>query len=299
MSTSPQWDHWRSFLAVAEDGSLSAAARRLGLTQPTVGRHIDLMEAALGATLFLRAPAGLTPTELGLSLLPEARTMAAAAAALERTASAPARAESGTVRIAASEVVGAEILPAILRPLLARHPRLEIELALSNRNDDLLRREADLAVRMVRPTQTGLIARKLGDVPIGLFAQRAYLDRQGRPRTPADLAGHVLIGPDRDDRTLAALARSIPALSRRMIRFRCDREAAQLNALRSGVGIGICQDGIARAHPELEPVLHGRIEFRLEAWLVMHQDLRTSARVRLVFDHLAAALPPAFRAGAR
>lgn len=295
MSTTPQWDHWRSFLAVAEDGSLSAAARRLGLTQPTVARHIDLMEAALGVTLFLRTPAGLTPTETGAALLPEARVMAASAAALERTASAPASAASGIVRIAASEVVGTEILPAILGPLLARHAGLEVELALSNRNDDLLRREADLAVRMVRPTQAGLIARKLADVEIGLFAHRAYLDRHGRPRQADDLAGHVLIGPDRDERVLAAMAGPVPALARRMIRFRCDREAAQLNALRAGVGIGVCQLALARACPDLEPVLAGVVGFRLEAWLAMHQDLRGSARVRLIFDHLAGALTGFYR----
>lgn len=292
MSTPPiQWDHWRSFIAVAEEGSLSAAARALGLTQPTVGRHIDLLEAALGATLFLRAPQGMMPTDLGRELLPEARAMAAAAAALARTASAPRGATRGVVRLAASEVVGAEILPALLAPLLAAHPGLVVELVLSNRNEDLLRREADLAVRMARPRQEGLVARRLAELRIGLYAHERYLAARGLPRTRAELAGHILIGPDRDAATLAAMAAA--GFAREMLRFRCDREAAQLNALRAGLGIGAAQAGIARACPALRPVLAKEFSARLDCWLAMHEDLRGSARVRLVFDHLAATLPAA------
>ena len=292
MSTVPiQWDHWRSFIAVAEEGSLSGAARALRLTQPTLGRHIDLLEQAVGAALFLRAPQGMALTDLGRDLLPEARAMAAAAAALERTASAPLDAARGVVRLTASEVVGAEVLPGVLAPLLSAHPGLEVELVLSNRNEDLLRREADLAVRMLRPVQTGLVARKVAEVRIGLYAHARYLAAQGVPQTPADLAGHILIGPDRDAGTLAAMAAA--GLDRRMLRLRCDREAAQLNALRAGLGIGAAQAGVARACPDLRPVLAGHFAFRLECWLAMHEDLRASARVRLVFDHLAAHLPAA------
>ncbi len=289
-----QWDHWRSFLAVADEGSLSAAARRLRLTQPTVGRHIDLLEAALGTALFLRAPHGLSLTETGIAMLPEARAMAAAAQALERTASAPQQATAGVVRLAASEVVGVQILPRVLAELLERHPALEIELALSNRNDDLLRHEADLAIRMTRPMQGGLIAHRVALAGIGLYAHRDYLDRRGTPQSLAELSGHVLIGPDRDSEAIAALAQAVPGLSQRMIRFRCDREAAQLNALRASMGIGGCQHGIARRDPALRPVLAGVLNVTLEVWLAMHEDLRASARVRLVHDHLAASLPAEF-----
>jgi len=292
MSNIPiQWDHWRSFIAVAEEGSLSAAARALRLTQPTVGRHIDLLEEAVGAGLFLRAPQGMALTDLGRELLPEARAMAGAAAALERAASAPLDAGRGVVRLTASEVVGAEVLPGILAPLLAAHPGLKVELALSNRNENLLRREADLAVRMVRPTQTGLVARRIAGVRIGLYAHARYLAAHGTPQTPAELAFHVLIGPDRDAATLAAMAAA--GLDRRMLRFRCDREAAQLNAVRAGLGIGAAQAGIARACPDLRPVLSAHFDFQLDCWLAMHEDLRASARVRLVFDHLAVHLPGA------
>ena len=272
MSTATiQWDHWRSFIAVAELGSLSAAARGLGLAQPTVSRHIDLLEQAVGAALFLRSPQGLAMSDLGRQLLPEARAMAASAAALERTASAPRDAACGVVRVTASEAVGAEILPGVLAPLLAEHPGLEVELVLSNRNEDLLHRAADLAVRMVRPTQAGLIARRVADLRIGLFAHAAYLAARGTPRTVPELAGHVLIGPDRD--------------------------SAQLNAIRAGMGIGAMQAGLAHAAPELRPVLPGSIAFELECWLAMHEDLRSTARMRMVLDHLAAHLPEALRVG--
>lgn len=286
-----QWDHWRSFIAVAEEGSLSGAARALRLTQPTVGRHIDLLEQSVGAALFLRAPQGMALTDLGRDLMPEARSMAAAASALERTASAPLDAGRGVVRLTASEVVGAEVLPGVLAPLLAAHPGLEVELVLSNRSEDLLRREADLAVRMVRPVQTGLVARKVAEVRIGLYAHVRYLAAHGVPQTPADLSGHILIGPDRDAATLAAMAAA--GLDRRMLLLRCDREAAQMNALRAGLGIGAAQSGVARACPDLRPVLADSFAFHLECWLAMHEDLRGSARVRLVFDHLAAYLPAA------
>ena len=292
MGTAPiQWDHWRSFIAVAEGGSLSAAARALGLTQPTVSRHVDLLEASLGATLFLRAPQGMALSDLGRQMLPEARAMAASAAALERAASAPLDAARGVVRLGASEVVGAEVLPAVLAPLLADHAGLAVELALSNRNDDLLRREADLALRMVRPTQAGLVARKLAEVRIGLHAHASYLERHGTPETPGALAEHILIGPDSDAAALEGFARA--GIPRRLIRLRCDREAAQLNAIRAGLGIGAMQAGIARRDPDLRPVLAGDVAFTLECWLVLHADLRHSARVRLLADHLAEHLPRA------
>ncbi|MCC5968994.1 MAG: LysR family transcriptional regulator [Pararhodobacter sp.] len=295
MSIAPiQWDHWRSFIAVAEQGSLSAAARVLGLRQPTVSRHIDLLEQSTGTTLFLRSPQGLSLSDIGQQMLPEARAMAASAAALERAASAPVDAARGIVRLSASEVVGAEILPSVLGNLLAIHPALEVELVLSNRNDDLLHREADLAVRMTRPAQTGLVARKIADVRIGLFAHTRYLAARGTPRSVAELAGHVLIGPDRDSVALAALAEA--GIARRMVQFRCDRESAQINAIRAGMGIGALQAGIARAAPDLRPVLADRLSFGLECWLVMHADLRNNARVRLVTEYLSAHLPRALKA---
>ncbi len=297
MNSRIDWALWRSFLAVAESGSLSAAARALGLTQPTLSRQIDALEAAVGQRLFLRTRQGLILTEAGAALLPEARAMRLTADSLARRAAAAPGGEVGTVRIAASHVVGAEILPLALAPLLAAHPGLAVELALSNDSADLLRREADLAIRMLRPAQGSLVARRLGEARIGLFAHRAYLDRAGRPATLADLRAHLLIGPDGDAAALAGLEAFGGAIGRSDLRLRTDSEAALIASVRAGLGIGAMQAGIAARDPLLEPVLPGVVTWSLEAWLVLHEDLRRLPLVRRVADHLATVLPAVLRGG--
>ncbi|MGA2816050.1 MAG: LysR family transcriptional regulator [Xanthobacteraceae bacterium] len=286
----PNWDELRTFVEVARDGSLSGAARRLGLTQPTVGRHIDALEAALGSTLFTRSPRGLTPTPAALALGSHAEAMAAAAAALGRAASGEAAADRGAVRVTASDVVGCEVLPPILATFHAEHPSIAIELALTNRNEDLARRDADIAVRMVRPTQSGLVARRIGSSRIKLYAHRDYLARFGEPRSLADLASHCVIGFDRDSRTFRGAGDFAQRLTREDFGFRCDNDLAQLAALRAGAGIGGCQENIARRTPELVAVLPNAIQYGLEVWLVMHEGLKATRRVRLLFDHLAMGL---------
>jgi DNA-binding transcriptional LysR family regulator len=286
----PNWDELRTFVEVARDGSLSGAARRLGLTQPTVGRHIDALEAALGSTLFTRSPRGLTPTPAALALGPHAEAMAAAAAALGRAASGEAAADRGAVRVTASDVVGCEVLPPILATFHAEHPSIAIELALTNRNEDLARRDADIAVRMVRPTQSGLVARRIGSSRIRLYAHRDYLARFGEPRSLADLANHCVIGFDRDDRSFRGAGDFAQRLTREDFGFRSDSDLAQLAALRAGAGIGGCQENIARRTPELVAVLPNAIQYGLEVWLVMHEGLKATRRVRLLFDHLAMGL---------
>ncbi len=286
----PSWDELRTFVEVAHDGSLSGAARRLGLTQPTVGRHIDALEDALGLTLFTRSPRGLTPTPAAFALTPHVETMAAAAASLARAASGEAAADRGVVRVTASNVIGCEVLPPILGAFRAEHPGIAIELALTNRNEDLARRDADIAVRMVRPTQSGLFARRIGTSRIGLYAHRDYLARYGEPRSLADLKSHCVIGFDRDGRTFRAAGDFAKRLTREDFGFRCDNDLAQLAALRTGVGIGGCQENIARRMPELIAVLPNAIQYALEIWLVMHEDSKTTRRVRLLFDRLAAGL---------
>src|SRR3984957_10712096 len=173
----PGWELYRSFLAVIRAGNLSQAARSLALTQPTVGRHIDQLEAALDQPLFTRSPQGLRPTAAALALVPHAEAMAAAAETLLRVASGAAEEESGTVRLTASDLSGGAVLPPILARFQERHPGIVIELVLSNRTEDLLRRDADVAVRMVRPVQSALIARRIGMVPIHLYAHRSYVAR--------------------------------------------------------------------------------------------------------------------------
>jgi DNA-binding transcriptional LysR family regulator len=287
--TSPDWSLYRSFLAVAETGSLSAAARRLGSTQPTVGRHIAQLEAALGGqTLFTRSPGGLAPTEAALALKPHAEAMAAAAAALEREASGAADAEGGVVRITASEVVGAEVLPPILTAFREDHPDIDIELVLSNQPEDLLRREADIAVRMLRPRQDALLARRIGSIRLYMYGHERYLGRRGAPQTLADLQHHTLIGFDRAPLTIEAI-RGLPVkIEREMFGLRTDADLAQLAMLRAGYGLCPCQPGLTDG--SLQPVLTDRFFFDLEVWVCMHEDLRATRRMRLMFDCLVQGL---------
>ncbi|HSZ10749.1 MAG TPA: LysR substrate-binding domain-containing protein [Rhizomicrobium sp.] len=291
------WDHYRSFLAVIREGSLSAAARALALTQPTLGRHIDELEKSLRASLFARSPHGLAPTAAALDLVPHAEAMASAAAALERAASGEAAELKGAVRITASEIIGAEVLPPILAQFRELHPQIVIELVLSNRNQDLLRRDADIAIRMVRPTQNALIAKRLGRVKIGLYVHRAYVERHGLPDSIASLTGHAIIGFDRDDSSFRALGAIGLPVVRDIYAFRTDSDHAQLAALRAGLGIGGAQVGIAAREPDLISVLPREIGFSLEMWLAMHESLRANRRVRLLFDYLADALAEYARAG--
>ena len=287
MSQQPDWDLYRSFLAVLRCGSLSAAARQLDLAQPTLGRHIDALESALGTPLFVRSRHGFLPTELAQSLRPYAEALAASADALLRTASSQAGEARGSVRITASEMIGCEVLPPILARLHAAHPGLEIELVLSNQPQDLLRREADIAVRMLRPSQEALVARHVGQVEIGLYAHQDYLARRGTPASFEDLRQHALIGFDTETLFLRRAGRELGGLDRRMFALRCDSDMAQLAALRAAFGIGGCQSGIAQRSPELTRVLADQMRIRLDTWVVMHEDLRESRRCALTFGALA------------
>ena len=281
------WTLLRSFLAVADQGSLSGAARQLRLTQPTLGRHVRQLEGQLRTKLFTRSARGLLPTEAAQGLLPHARLMASTAAALARAVSSEAQVDRGTVRLSASEIVGAEILPPIIAAFRRAHPLVDVELVLSNRNEDLLQREADIAVRMVRPTQQQLVARKIGDVPVRLFAHKSYVSRRGLPASPDELQGHDLIGYDRIPAVFEG--RGIDALVPRFT-IRSDNDLAQVALLRAGAGIGGMQVQLGARDRTLVPVLHRQIELPLEMWLVMHGDLRESRRVRRMYDFLDACL---------
>ncbi|MGD0867667.1 MAG: LysR family transcriptional regulator [Rhizomicrobium sp.] len=289
-SAPPGWDLYRSFLAVVRHGSLSAAARALGLTQPTLGRHIAELESALGQKLFIRSQTGLAPAPAAFGLTASAEAMEASAASFLRVASGDLDEAKGSVRVTASEFIGVEVLPPILTAFRESHPGIAIELALSDANQDLSRRDADIAVRMARPTQAALVARRLGDIGIGLYVHRRYAARHGIPKTSGELAAHTLIGFDADAFGLRTLRTSGLPVSREVFAFRSDSEHARLAALRAGFGIGGCQDPVARRDPNLLAVLPGEIRFDLEMWLVMHEDLRASRRVRLVYNRLAEGL---------
>jgi DNA-binding transcriptional LysR family regulator len=284
----PGWELYRSFLAVVREQSLSAAGRALGLTQPTIGRHVGELEDALGVALFTRSPSGLRPTPGAVALVPFAEAMESAADALVRTATGEAHEERGAVRVTASEMIGGEVLPAILTAFREEHPRIDVELVLSNRTQDLSRREADLAVRMVKPTQSSLVTRKIGNVRIEPHAHPRYLHAHGAPRTLDEIASHTMIGFDKIAPTSGV--RGLPfAVTRDLFAFRCDSDLAQYAALKAGFGIGFCQTPLGR-RDGLLPVLRDAFRIELGMWLVMHEDLKASRRVRLLFDHLARAL---------
>ncbi len=290
MNSEPDWDFYRTFLAVVEAGSLSGAARRLGLTQPTVARHVDALERSIGAALFLRSQRGLEPTDMALELKPHAEALALDAATLWRTASGRPGEARGAVRISASEIVGIEHLPPILARLRRDQPGLVVELVLSNAVDDLLRREVDIAVRMVEPAQGALVTRRLAPLQLGLYAHRDYLQARGAPQTLAELAGYDLIGFDRETPGVRAIVAAYPALGRAAFALRADSDLAQLAAIRAGFGIGMCQVSVARRDPALIPVLQAEVAVDLGLWVAMHEDLRTSVRCRVTFDALAAGL---------
>ncbi len=225
-----------------------------------------------------------------MATLPYAESMAGIAEALVRSASALPDAEQGSVRVTCSEVVGGAVLPPILATLCRAHPRLQIELSLSNANEDLLRREADVAVRMAQPTQAALVAKRAGVVKLGFFATEGYLADHGVPRSGADLLrGHALLGRDRDTLFLPALTAAGLSFERKDFTLRTDDDAAYLACLRAGVGIGLCQVPLAAGPPRLQRVLP-KIAFELPVWVVTHEDLRASRRVSLVFEHLVESL---------
>ena len=291
MAGAPDWNLYRSLLAVLDSGSLSGAARALGLAQPTIGRHIEALEDALGGgSLFTRSGSGLRPTRAALALATHARAMAVAAEALIRTATGDPDNISGVVRVTASQIVGAEVLPPLLRDFRETHPLVDIELALSNQMENLLRRDADIAVRMARPTQTGLLARRIGALRVSLHAHRAYLQKHGEPQTLDDLRRHTLIGFDRDAPPPSAVSGIDFEITPDLFALRTDSDLAQLAALRAGFGIGACPTLLARRDPNLVPILGDVFGFDMEVWVVMHEDLKGDRRMHRLFDHLAQGL---------
>lgn len=292
MAQSIEWEWYRAFLGVLTEGSLSGAARALGITQPTVGRHIAALEQALNLVLFTRSQAGLLPTDAAHALRPHAQAMASTAAALERAASGEGGLGGvhGVVRVTASDVIGVEVLPPIVAALREQYPGLTVELALSDRVQDLLQREADIAVRMTAPAQDQLIARRVGAVELGFHAHPDYLQRHGTPRHPADLAGHALIGYDQVTPFIRGMAARLPDFGRDALAIRADSNLAQLAMIRAGAGIGICQTPLARRAPALVRVLPDALAITFDTWVAMHADLRNSPRCRVVFDALVAGL---------
>jgi len=286
----PSWEWYRTFLKVLETGSLSAAGRAMGLTQPTVGRHIDNLETALGLKLFIRSFDGFAPTDAALELQPYAAGVAATTAALRRVASSHGTGVRGTVRLTASEVISIEVLPPILAALKNEHPALTIELVLSNKADDLLHREADIAVRMFKPAQDALVAKRVGGIELGLHAHKHYLAAHGTPKSIAELPDHSVIGFDHESAYIRRLQEQFPWFSRAALAFRADSDLAQLAAIRAGIGIGICQSALAAKDKSLVRLLPAQFSIMMDTWVAMHEDLRQSARCAATFAALVAGL---------
>ena len=284
MDVAPDWDSYRSLLAVLEEGSLSAAARRLGLTQPTVGRHIEAIEQALKRPLFVRSQRGLSPTEAAQALRPYAEALQSNAEALVRAATREADAVSGAVRITASEIIAAEVLPHILSGLADREPGLAFEVEGSNRNLDLLSRAADIAVRMAEPQQLSLVAVKAGVAEIGLYASSAYVARRGRLERREDMGRHCLIGYDRPAPHIRAIGEAHDLPPREAFAFRTDGDLTWLGAIRAGFGVGFCQSGIARREGWIRML--PEVALDLPCWVAMHEDLKANPACRRTFDAL-------------
>ena len=290
-SVSFDWNQARAFLATAEEGSLSAAARALGLTQPTVGRQIAALEEELGVLLFDRVGRSLTLTQSGLELLEHVRAMGEAAGLVSLTASGRSQSIAGQVCITASDAMSAYILPPVLARLRERAPEIEVEVLASNAIHDLRRREADIAIRHVRPEQPDLIARRIGAATAHLYASTAYLNRHGRPRSPGDLVESTFIGFANPDRMLTALNAFGLSLTPRNFKLVSNSGIAGWEMVKQGLGIGVMSKQIAALTPDVEAVLPRLVSIRFPVWLTTHRELHSSRRIRLVFDLLAEALP--------
>lgn len=284
----PDWSLLQSFLAVAETGSLSAAARASGASQPTLGRHIRTLEAQLGVTLFQRSASGLEPTEAALPLIEAARVMAEQAARLTRLAEGRQEGLRGTVRVTASRVVSQYLLPEMLARLRLAEPDIQIELVPSDTTENLLFHQADIALRMYRPEQLDLIAQHVADLPLGLYAAPTYLDRVGRPNDLATLLRVDFVGYDRDERILRLMQALGHPATREFFPLRCDDQTVHWELVRAGCGVGGMQQVIAEADPKVERIVPWLDLPALPVWLAVPEALRRNPRVRRVRDFLAA-----------
>ncbi len=286
------WALMKSFLAVLDAGSLTRAARVLRAHQPTLSRHLAELESQLGVPLFERTGRGVTPTAAALAIADAARQMHEGADQIGRALARQRDATTGTVRITTSEVAASWLLPPVLAALQAKEPGIQVELVASNGLSNLLRREADIAVRMVRPAQGSLIARKLGDIAITAAAHDTYLARAGTPRTPADLLRHRLIGYDRDDTLVRGFQAMGQAVTREQFAVRTDDQLAYGRLVAAGAGIGFVAAYNMAHWPGVRPLLPMLKIPPLPCWLAVHREIRGNPVVRRVYDFLAEALPP-------
>lgn len=283
----PDWSQLQSFCAVAEHGSLSAAARALGNSQPTLSRHIAQLETSLGARLFERSRGGMALSETGQRLMEHAQHMADAAARLSMVVDGRDAEMAGTVRITASQIVATYLLPDIICALRIKYPDIAIEIVASDTTENLLRREADIALRMYRPTQPDVIARHVTDLPIAAYAAHSYLARAGRPETLQEYRDHVLIGYDRNTAIIKGFEQAGLAVSHDDFSVRTDDQVVCWKMVVAGCGIGFGQICMGDSDPRVARISGAEPMAYLPVWLTAHPELRSTPRIRRVFDWLA------------
>ncbi len=284
------WNRARAFLVTAEEGSLSAAARALGMAQPTLGRQVRALEQELDVVLFERGSHGLTLTPSGVELMEHVRAMGDAAGHVALSASGQSQSIEGTVSITTTEVAAAYILPPIIERLRQEHPAIHVDLVASNELRDLRRREADIAVRSARPTDPDLVARKIIRQSARLFATKECLQRFGSPKDNAHLSKAEFIGFEDNQEYLQGLNNLGLSLTERNFPIHCGNHLVQWQMVKQGLGIGVMVSQIGDAEPEIERAAPWLPAFEYDVWLAAHREVNTSRRVRLVFDFLAAEL---------
>ncbi len=281
------WNQARAFLATVEEGSLSAAARQLGLTQPTLGRQVAALEATLDVTLFERIGKSLVLTESGLELLDHVRAMFDAANRVSLTASGQSQAIEGRIRITASDVMSAYILPKALKKLRKIAPLMDIDVVAVNDIQNLQLREADIAIRHVRPEQPDLIAKLIGDGAAHFYASKSYLRKHGRPTSKSDLSSHSFIGFGDNQRMVDTLNQMGMSLTPSNFRVGSKNGLVAWELARSGMGIVIMSDKVGEPSKDMERLLPEMDPMLFPIWLIAHRELHTSRRVRVAYDLLA------------
>lgn len=284
------WRALKDVVAVAETGSLSAAARRLKISQPTVGRRIEQLEQELGAILFNRTAQGLILTKLGENIISYAKRMDEDALAIERVATGANQQLQGNIRVSLIEDLGINWLPQKLGEFHAQFPELKIEVNIDNRNVNLLRREADIAVRLARPEQPDLICRKVGMLHFGLYASQTYLNEHGTPQHLADLKNHFHIGFDQEMARGPQVQKLESFFTQEQIRHRSNSHMEIIEATRAGLGCGALCCFVADIHSELVRILSKKVDYAREIWLVTHTEINNSARIKALFNYLGKAL---------
>lgn len=286
------WNQLRAFLETAETGSLSAAARKLGLTQPTLSRQVAAIEHRMGVTLFERVGKAMALTTTGMDLLEHARAMGAAAEALGLAATGRSQAVGGVVSVSASDPVAVHLLPPVLRLLREQEPGIAVEVIATNALSDLQRREADIAIRHVKPDQPDLIARLIRETTAHFYASTAWVQAHGHPRTGDEAATLAFVGSDRSGQFLGYLRQHGLPLTEANFSCYVDHSVAHWALVRAGMGIGAMMDDIAVGTPDIVRVLDDVPPVRFPIWLVTHRELRTARRIRVVFEALARGLAP-------